>query len=92
MRSIPGQLLISGNYHLWMEVIDEQQEDKKLKNCRQLLRLLPPSHTVLLRSVLRLLRRIASVESTSKMNVQSLAICIAPSLLENPSLFLITNN
>lgn len=84
---IPGQLLISGNYHLWIEISEEEQEDKKLKNCRQLLRLLPPSHTILLRSILRLLRRISNAESTSKMNAQSLAICIAPSLLENSSFF-----
>lgn len=70
-----------------MEITDEQQMDKKLKTCRQLFRLLPPSHTVLLRSVLRLLRRVANAEKTSKMNAQSLAVCIAPSLLENPSIF-----
>lgn len=48
LRSIPGQLLISGNYRLWMEISDESDEDKKLKSCRNLLRLLPASHTVLL--------------------------------------------
>lgn len=88
MRSIPGQLLISANYHLWMEVSDETNPEKKLRACRQLLRLLPPSHMVLLRSIIRLLRKIANAEITSKMNVNSLAVCIAPSLLENPSNFI----
>ncbi|KAI1718618.1 rhoGAP domain-containing protein [Ditylenchus destructor] len=86
LRSIPGQLLISGNYHLWMEMCDEVDPVKKLRICRNLLRLLPASHTVLLRSVVRLLRRIAANEETSKMSARSLAVCIAPSLLENPNI------
>lgn len=84
LRSIPGQLLLSGNFQLWMEVCDEPDTMKRLRMCRNLLRLLPPSHTVLLKSVLRLMRRIASMQ-TSKMTIRSLAVCIAPSLLENPS-------
>ncbi|KAI6203223.1 hypothetical protein M3Y94_00531700 [Aphelenchoides besseyi] len=84
LRSIPGQLLLSGNFRLWMEVVDEQDANRKHRMCRNLLRLLPPSHTVLLRAVLRLLRRISATQQ-SKMTTRSLAVCIAPSLLENPA-------
>uniref|UniRef100_A0A0N5CER3 Rho-GAP domain-containing protein n=1 Tax=Strongyloides papillosus TaxID=174720 RepID=A0A0N5CER3_STREA len=84
LRSIPGNLLLNGNYHLWMEVVTEKNHEKRLNSCRNLLKLLPPSHSVLLRSVLRLLRRIALSPNT-KMNVESLAVCIAPGLLWNDS-------
>uniref|UniRef100_A0AC35TH56 Rho-GAP domain-containing protein n=1 Tax=Rhabditophanes sp. KR3021 TaxID=114890 RepID=A0AC35TH56_9BILA len=82
IRSIPGNLLLSGNYHLWVEIVAEKNEEKKMNNCRALLKLLPPSHSVLIRSVIRLLRRV-SVYPSSKMNVESLAVCIAPGLLWN---------
>ncbi|KAI6178547.1 hypothetical protein M3Y98_00512600 [Aphelenchoides besseyi] len=84
LRSIPGQLLLSGNFRLWIEVVNEQDANRKHRMCRNLLRLLPPSHTVLLRAVLRLLRRISATQQ-SKMTTRSLAVCIAPSLLENPA-------
>jgi hypothetical protein len=67
-----------------MEVVDEQDLEKKKKMCKNLLKLLPPTHMILLRNVLRLLGRI-SMTGNSKMNVKSLAVCIAPSFLENPS-------
>uniref|UniRef100_A0A915CW72 Rho-GAP domain-containing protein n=1 Tax=Ditylenchus dipsaci TaxID=166011 RepID=A0A915CW72_9BILA len=86
LRSIPGQLLISSNYNLWMDICEEGDDEKKLKMCRNLLKLLPASHTVLLRSIIRLLRQVAASEHSSKMNVRSLAVCIAPSLLENPNI------
>uniref|UniRef100_A0A7E4WD79 Rho-GAP domain-containing protein n=1 Tax=Panagrellus redivivus TaxID=6233 RepID=A0A7E4WD79_PANRE len=86
LRSIPGQLLLSGNYHLWMEVCESETHDRKLRLCKKLLKFLPQCHTVLLKSILRLLRRIASHEETSKMSIGSLAVCIAPSLLENPNI------
>uniref|UniRef100_A0A0N4ZN57 Rho-GAP domain-containing protein n=1 Tax=Parastrongyloides trichosuri TaxID=131310 RepID=A0A0N4ZN57_PARTI len=84
LRSIPGNLLLNGNYHLWMEVVAENNFEKRLNSCKALLKLLPPSHSVLLRSVIRLLRRIA-LSSSSKMNVESLAVCIAPGFLWNDS-------
>ncbi|CEF66469.1 Rho GTPase-activating protein domain and Pleckstrin homology domain and Rho GTPase activation protein domain and Pleckstrin homology-like domain-containing protein [Strongyloides ratti] len=84
LRSIPGNLLLNGNYHLWMDVVSEKNHEKRLNSCKSLLKLLPPSHSVLLRSVLRLLRRIALSPNT-KMNVESLAVCIAPGLLWNDS-------
>lgn len=58
---------------------------RRLNICRNLLRLLPACHTVLLRSLLRLLRRIILAQQSSKMGAHSLAVCLAPSLLENLS-------
>uniref|UniRef100_A0AC34G6M0 Rho-GAP domain-containing protein n=1 Tax=Panagrolaimus sp. ES5 TaxID=591445 RepID=A0AC34G6M0_9BILA len=84
LRSIPGQLLLSGNYHLWIEVCEEFNEARKMHLCKNLLKLLPQCHTVLLKSILRLLRKIASNEYITKMSINSLGVCIAPSLLENP--------
>ncbi|KAI6182643.1 hypothetical protein M3Y97_00403000 [Aphelenchoides bicaudatus] len=83
LRSIPGQLLLSINFHQWIKVCDEADPTRRLRICRNLLRMLPPSHTVLLKSVLRLMRKIAATQQ-SKMTIRSLAVCIAPNLLENP--------
>lgn len=100
MRTIPGQLLISNNYHLWTDVCGGQsitesdakesaaETQRRLNTCHNLLRLLPACHIVLLRSLLRLLRRIIAAQQTSKMSAHSLAVCLAPSLLENPSNFI----
>uniref|UniRef100_A0A914HC19 Rho-GAP domain-containing protein n=1 Tax=Globodera rostochiensis TaxID=31243 RepID=A0A914HC19_GLORO len=83
LRCIPGELLISGNYRLWMEATaDGLRHEERIRQCRKLLELLPPAHTVLLRSVLRLLRRVAANESHTKMGINALAVCVAPSLLE----------
>ena len=68
-----------------MEASDEAESARKLRKCRNLLRLLPPAHTALLRAVLRLLRRVVAASAESKMSARSLAVCIAPSLLENPN-------
>jgi hypothetical protein len=84
LRSIPGQLLLVGNYGLWMEAItnEELSKEERLGRCQKLLSLLPPAHSILLRSVVRLLRKIASNEAQTKMGINALAVCIAPSLLE----------
>ncbi|KAL3090355.1 hypothetical protein niasHS_006807 [Heterodera schachtii] len=83
LRCIPGQLLISGNYRLWMEANgDGLSDEQRICRCRKLLAMLPPAHTVLLRSVLRLLRRVAANEEHTKMGINALAVCVAPSLLE----------
>ncbi|CAD5206619.1 unnamed protein product [Bursaphelenchus okinawaensis] len=83
LRSIPGQLLLSGNYQMWLDVTAQTEHSIKITKCKNLLQLLPPSHTILLRCILRLLRGIAN-KPQSQMNIKSLAVCIAPSLLENP--------
>ncbi|VDP57423.1 unnamed protein product, partial [Heligmosomoides polygyrus] len=53
LRSIPGKILLSGNYDLWIkEVVDEQDHDKKITACTTLLGLLPKAHSILLANVL----------------------------------------
>lgn len=62
-----------------------EDEERKIV-VKRLLQMLPSSHTVLLSAVLRLLRAITNSAHT-KMNARSLAVCIAPSLLDCPSKF-----
>ncbi|VDN01884.1 unnamed protein product [Thelazia callipaeda] len=81
LREIPGKLLLSGNFELWSAAM-EQTVDRQ-KAVRRLLQLLPSAHSTLLSKFFRLLRAITN-SSQSKMTAQSLAVCIAPSLLENP--------
>ncbi|WKX91135.1 hypothetical protein Q1695_009739 [Nippostrongylus brasiliensis] len=82
LRSIPGKILLSGNYDLWInEVVDESDQEKKENACRTLLGLLPKAHSVLLANVLKLLNKIAN-SPTSKMTASALSVCLAPSFLE----------
>uniref|UniRef100_A0A0N4W6B4 Rho-GAP domain-containing protein n=1 Tax=Haemonchus placei TaxID=6290 RepID=A0A0N4W6B4_HAEPC len=82
LRSIPGKILLSGNYDLWIkEVVDEADHEKKV---RTLLGILPKAHAILLTNVLKLLNKIASSPS-SKMTASALSVCLAPSFLETQS-------
>ncbi|KIH65755.1 RhoGAP domain protein [Ancylostoma duodenale] len=84
LRSIPGKILLSGNYDLWIkEVADETDHEKKIAACKSLLKLLPTAHSILLANVLKLLKKIAN-SPTSKMTASALSVCLAPSFLESP--------
>ncbi|VDK82937.1 unnamed protein product [Onchocerca ochengi] len=80
LREIPGKLLLSGNFELWASAMEQTNCQKAV---RKLLHMLPSAHSALLSKFLRLLRAIAN-SPQSKMTAQSLAVCIAPSLLDNP--------
>ncbi|EFO22619.1 RhoGAP domain-containing protein [Loa loa] len=81
LREIPGKLLLSGNFELWAAAMEQTLDCQKA--IRKLLYMLPSAHSALLSKFLRLLRAIAN-SPQSKMTAQSLAVCIAPSLLDNP--------
>ncbi|KAL3998655.1 RhoGAP domain family protein [Acanthocheilonema viteae] len=81
LREIPGKLLLSGNFELWASAMEQTLDCQKA--VRRLLHMLPSAHSALLSKFLRLLRAIAN-SPQSKMTAQSLAVCIAPSLLDNP--------
>ncbi|CAG9535372.1 unnamed protein product [Cercopithifilaria johnstoni] len=81
LREIPGKLLLSGNFELWASAMEQTIDCQKA--VRRLLHMLPSSHSALLSKFLRLLRAIAN-SPQSKMTAQSLAVCVAPSLLDNP--------
>uniref|UniRef100_A0A915Q3X2 Rho-GAP domain-containing protein n=1 Tax=Setaria digitata TaxID=48799 RepID=A0A915Q3X2_9BILA len=81
LREIPGKLLLSGNFELWASAMEQTMDCQKA--VRKLLQMLPSAHSALLSKFLRLLRAIAN-SPQSKMTAQSLAVCIAPSLLDNP--------
>ncbi|MFH4979759.1 hypothetical protein AB6A40_006468 [Gnathostoma spinigerum] len=83
LRAIPGKILLSGNQELWMDAIAEGETVRRHSSVRKLLDLLPSSHSTLLVALLRLLRSIARSKH-SKMCTRSLAICIAPNLLDCP--------
>lgn len=84
LRSIPGKILLSGNYDLWIkEVVDEPDHERKIAACKTLLGLLPKAHSMLLTNVLKLLNKIANSPS-SKMTASALSVCLAPSFLESP--------
>uniref|UniRef100_A0A0M3HSA4 Rho-GAP domain-containing protein n=1 Tax=Ascaris lumbricoides TaxID=6252 RepID=A0A0M3HSA4_ASCLU len=85
LRAIPGKLLLSGNYELWASALEQRDERERRAIIRRLLQMLPSSHTVLLSSFLRLMRAISN-SAHSKMNAQSLAVCIAPSLIDSPKM------
>ncbi|KAK6726980.1 hypothetical protein RB195_004964 [Necator americanus] len=83
LRSIPGKILLSGNYDLWIkEVANEADHEKKIAACKSLLKLLPTAHSILLANVLKLLNKIAN-SPTSKMTASALSVCLAPSFLES---------
>uniref|UniRef100_A0A0R3S0X2 Rho-GAP domain-containing protein n=1 Tax=Elaeophora elaphi TaxID=1147741 RepID=A0A0R3S0X2_9BILA len=81
LREIPGKLLLSGNFELWASAMEQTLDCQKA--VLRLLHMLPSAHSALLAKFLRLLRAIAN-SPQSKMTAQSLAVCVAPSLLDNP--------
>ena len=83
LRSIPGKLLQTCNLHMWISAL-EADGPERIAQIRGFIQLLPASHVVLLAALLRLLRAVSNSPQT-KMSAQSLAVCIAPSLLESPS-------
>uniref|UniRef100_A0A0N5AVZ4 Rho-GAP domain-containing protein n=1 Tax=Syphacia muris TaxID=451379 RepID=A0A0N5AVZ4_9BILA len=84
LRSIPGKLLQTCDLNMWIAAI-ESDGPERIAQIKGFLQLLPSSHIVLLSSLLRLLRAVAKSPS-SKMNAQSLAVCIAPNLLDSPKM------
>ncbi|VDK75983.1 unnamed protein product [Litomosoides sigmodontis] len=81
LREIPGKLLLSGNFELWASAMKQAVDCQKA--VQRLLHMLPSAHSALLSKFIRLLRAIAN-SPLSKMTAQSLAVCVAPSLLDNP--------
>lgn len=81
LREIPGKLLLSGNFELWASAMEQTLDCQK--SIRRLLHMLPSAHSALLSKFLQLLRAISN-SPQSKMTAQSLAVCVAPSLLDNP--------
>ncbi|CAI4230049.1 unnamed protein product [Auanema sp. JU1783] len=83
LRSIPGKILQSSNYDMWMkEVVDEEDLNKKTNSAKNLLSLLPSPHLMLLSNVLKLLAKI-SASPSSKMTSSALSVCLGPSFLES---------
>ncbi|KAL2087562.1 hypothetical protein ACEWY4_016390 [Coilia grayii] len=88
LRNIPGSLLSSDLYELWMGAMDgpTEGEESQLEAIQRLVARLPGENLLLLSHVLALLHRVHLHSLDNQMNAFNLAICIAPSMLSAPVL------
>ncbi|XP_012695942.1 rho GTPase-activating protein 20 isoform X2 [Clupea harengus] len=88
LRNIPGSLLSSDLYELWMGAMDGpiEGEESQLEAIQRLVGRLPCDNSLLLSHVLAVLHRVHLHSHDNQMNAFNLAICIAPSMLSGPAL------
>ncbi|XP_076838535.1 rho GTPase-activating protein 20-like [Brachyhypopomus gauderio] len=87
LRSIPGNLLMSDLYDLWMATMDlsDDTDDNQLKAIQKLVSALPPENVLLLKHVMAVLHSVQLHAQDNQMNAFNLAVCISPSLLSSPA-------
>ncbi|KFP72114.1 Rho GTPase-activating protein 20, partial [Acanthisitta chloris] len=81
LRNIPGSILSSQLCDKWVSVMDQGNNEEKIKSIQRLLEQLPRANVVLLRYIFGVLHSIEMRSEENQMNAFNLAICIAPSLL-----------
>ncbi|XP_040440248.1 rho GTPase-activating protein 20 isoform X2 [Falco naumanni] len=84
LRSIPGSILSSQLCDKWVSVMDQGNNEEKIKSIQRLIEQLPRANVVLLRYIFGVLHGIERRSEENQMNAFNLAICIAPSLLWPP--------
>ncbi|XP_064361113.1 rho GTPase-activating protein 20 isoform X2 [Dromaius novaehollandiae] len=84
LRNIPGSILSSQLCDKWISVMDQGNNEEKIKNIQRLIEQLPRANVVLLRYIFGVLHGIEMRSEENQMNAFNLAICIAPSLLWPP--------
>ncbi|XP_062433375.1 LOW QUALITY PROTEIN: rho GTPase-activating protein 20 [Rhea pennata] len=84
LRNIPGSILSSQLCDKWVSVMDQGNNEEKIKNIQRLIEQLPRANVVLLRYIFGVLHSIEMRSEENQMNAFNLAICIAPSLLWPP--------
>ncbi|XP_067145746.1 rho GTPase-activating protein 20 [Apteryx mantelli] len=84
LRNIPGSILSSQLCDKWVSVMDQGNNEEKIKNIQRLIEQLPRANVVLLRYIFGVLHGIEMRSEENQMNAFNLAICIAPSLLWPP--------
>ncbi|KAJ7416247.1 rho GTPase-activating protein 20 [Pitangus sulphuratus] len=84
LRNIPGSILSSQLCDKWVSVLDQGNNEEKIKSIQRLLEQLPRANVVLLRYIFGVLHGIEMRSEENQMNAFNLAICIAPSLLWPP--------
>uniref|UniRef100_A0A8C3U7S8 Rho GTPase-activating protein 20 n=2 Tax=Catharus TaxID=9184 RepID=A0A8C3U7S8_CATUS len=84
LRNIPGSILSSQLCDKWISVLDQGNNEEKIKNIQRLVEHLPRANVVLLRYIFGVLHGIEMRSEENQMNAFNLAVCIAPSLLWPP--------
>ncbi|XP_041270439.1 rho GTPase-activating protein 20 [Onychostruthus taczanowskii] len=84
LRNIPGSILSSHLCDKWVSVLDQGNNEEKIKSIQRLIEYLPRANVVLLRYIFGVLHGIEMRSEENQMNAFNLAVCIAPSLLWPP--------
>uniref|UniRef100_A0A803VLS3 Rho GTPase-activating protein 20 n=1 Tax=Ficedula albicollis TaxID=59894 RepID=A0A803VLS3_FICAL len=84
LRNIPGSILSSQLCDKWISVLDQGNNEEKIKSIQRLIEHLPRANVVLLRYIFGVLHGIEMRSEENQMNAFNLAVCIAPSLLWPP--------
>ncbi|KAM4796103.1 rho GTPase-activating protein 20 [Rhinophrynus dorsalis] len=85
LRNIPGSIFLSKLYDKWTSVMDQGNQQEKIKTIKKLLEKLPHVNIILLHYLFGVLHCIEKHSETNQMTAFNLAVCIAPSLLWLPS-------
>ncbi|XP_070646878.1 uncharacterized protein [Bos indicus] len=85
LRNIQGSIFSASLYDKWLDVIDQGNEDDKIKATQRLLDQLPRANVVFLRYLFAVLRNIEQHSSSNQMTAYNLSVCITPSILHLPN-------
>lgn len=79
LRTLPEPLLLESNYNS-LKAIGTFTEEKKVPALSKILRSLPISNYILVYYIFSHLVKLLEHESTTKMTIQALSVCIGPSI------------
>lgn len=82
LRQLPGSLLVSGQYQTWMAAMQNDLEQEKCAELKLIINKLPEPNIQLLKCLISMLHHISVGEDKSKMDSNSLAVCVSPNLLQ----------
>lgn len=85
LKELPGSLLVADHYDKWLEALEKEEMEEKYHELRSMVEMLPGANGLLLQYVLCLLHHIAQRSKSNKMDTKNLAVCIAPTLLQDSS-------
>ncbi|XP_063161874.1 rho GTPase-activating protein 20 isoform X2 [Candoia aspera] len=85
LRNIPGSIFSSELCAQWVSLMDEGNQEEKIKSIHGLMEQLPRANVVLLRYLFGVLHSIQKQSEDNQMTAFNLAVCIAPSLLWPPA-------
>ncbi|XP_034972118.2 rho GTPase-activating protein 20 [Zootoca vivipara] len=85
LRNIPGSVFSSQLCDQWVSLMDEGNDEEKIKSIHRLMEQLPGANVMLLRYLFGVLHSIERQSEDNKMTAFNLAVCIGPSLLWLPA-------